>query len=85
MIVIIIIIVIIVMIVIIKIINSIIDILGLFRPLTAISSHVHIHLNHYTGCSKKSDKKKKIISKIDCCGAKFYHGHDSGALDPAES
>ena len=25
----------------------------------------------------------KIITKIACCGAKFNHGHDLGARDPA--
>ena len=24
----------------------------------------------------------KIITKIECCGAKFQHGHDLGALGP---
>ena len=28
---------------------------------------------------------EKIFTKIDCCGAKFTHGHDLGALDQAKS
>ena len=27
--------------------------------------------------------EKKIITKIECCGAEFSHEHDLGALDPA--
>ena len=27
--------------------------------------------------------ENKIITKIECCGAKFYHKHGLGALDPA--
>ena len=29
--------------------------------------------------------EKKILTKIECCGAKFAHEHDLGALDPAFS
>ena len=33
--------------------------------------------------SKKLLIAKKILTKIECCGAKFAHEHDLGALDPA--
>ena len=36
-----------------------------------------------TGCPKKSDPQKKIVTKIEYCGAKLSHGHGLGALDPA--
>ena len=29
--------------------------------------------------------EKKILTKIECCGAKFAHECDLGALDPANS
>ena len=28
-------------------------------------------------------KSKNILTKIECCGAKFSHEHHLGALDPA--
>ena len=28
---------------------------------------------------------EQITTKIECCGAKFYHGHDLGRLDQAKS
>ena len=34
----------------------------------------------YTGCPKT---EKKILTKIECGGAKLSQGHDLGALDPA--
>ena len=38
------------------------------------------------GVQKKGNKiKKKTITKIEHCGAKFYHVHDLGGLDPASS
>ena len=37
-----------------------------------------------TGCPKKMCEQK-IISKIECCGAKFNARHDLGALDPTYS
>ena len=33
--------------------------------------------------SQKNILMSKIITKTECCVAKFYHGHDLGALDPA--
>ena len=33
------------------------------------------------GCPKIKYLKK--LTKIECCGAKFSHGHDLGAFDPA--
>ena len=58
------------------------------------SNAVHLYLYMYlylylylfvsTGYPKKNVLKEKIITKIECqIGAKFYHGHDLGALDPA--
>ena len=32
---------------------------------------------------KQVTKRKKILTKIECCETKFSHGHDLGALDPA--
>ena len=32
---------------------------------------------------KQVTKRKKILTKIECWGAKFSDGHDLGALDPA--
>ena len=34
------------------------------------------------GVPKISDYQKKVLKEIECCGAKFSHGHDLGALDP---
>ena len=34
-----------------------------------------------TGCPKKVTNRKKIITKIECCRAKFYEAHDMEALD----
>ena len=31
----------------------------------------------------KMTNRKKILTKIECCGAKFSHKHDLGVLDPA--
>ena len=36
-----------------------------------------------TGYPKKMYQWKKIITKIECCGAKFYHKHNLGKLDQA--
>ena len=40
-------------------------------------------LQVHTGCPKKLTNRKKILTKIECCGAKFSHEHYLGALDPA--
>ena len=37
----------------------------------------------FTGCTKNHQSRKKILTKIECCGAKFAHEYDLGALDPA--
>ena len=34
------------------------------------------------GGPKKSEKRKNHITRIECCGARFYHGRDLEALDP---
>ena len=40
----------------------------------------------YTHTYRLSQKmQNKIITKIECFGAEFYHEHDLGALDPAQS
>ena len=35
------------------------------------------------GCPKKGTNRKKIITKIEHCVAKFCHAHDLRELDPA--
>ena len=46
--------------------------------------HIYIYVDiHHTGCPKKMTKRKQILSKSECCGAKFSYEHDLGALDPA--
>ena len=49
-----------------------------------ISSYIkHLELFRVAYVQGVAKKEEKVTTKIDCCGAKFYHGKDFGALDPA--
>ena len=61
-----------------------------FRVGTFLERDILVHqtfrtfqIGLFTGCRKKIDQEEKVTTKIECCGAKFYHGKDFGALDPA--
>ena len=48
------------------------------------SSYAHIKINFLIKlCKQGVQKQEKILTKIECGGAKLSHGHDLGALDPA--